>query len=63
VAYLLLAFDPTGERGAEGIGFDPAGDGDVFTFVTDGGGTGFVRDQVLEQERLVMLFDLTWLPA
>lgn len=27
------------------------------------GGSGFVRYQVLEDEGLVMLFDMTWLPG
>jgi len=62
VVYPLLATDPTGERGGPfGISYDQAAGFFTLTLYGDQGGSGFLRYQVLEDERLVMLFDLAWL--
>lgn len=64
VVYPLLATDPTGERGGPfRISYDQAAGFFILTLRGDRGGSGFVRYQVLEDEGLVMLFDMTWLPG
>jgi hypothetical protein len=64
VIYPLLATDPTGEVASPfGISYDQAAGFFTLTIWGDQGGSGFVRYQVLEDEQLVMLFDLAWLPG
>jgi hypothetical protein len=63
IVYPQLRTDPTAERGSlPGLNYDHASGLFTLTLRGDRGGSGFVSYQVLEDERLVMLFDFLWLP-
>jgi hypothetical protein len=64
IVYPQLRIDPTGERGnLHGLSYDQASGLFILTLRGDRGGSGFVSYQVLEDERLVMVFDFLWLPG